>query len=83
MRPTCRRHSKLCIIEPVAIGLRAVANTMQRWKEHKYDKIFHKATQNIYLLWNLVFVGKRLPAQVGKSFSMSLHVNSFSSKKSG
>jgi hypothetical protein len=33
MRPTCRRHSKLCIIEPVATGLRAVANTMQPWKE--------------------------------------------------
>ncbi|MDR3579605.1 MAG: hypothetical protein P4L44_06565 [Oryzomonas sp.] len=32
MRPTCRRHSKLCIIEPVATGLRAVANTMQRRK---------------------------------------------------
>ena len=32
-RPTCWRHSKLCIIEPGAIGPRAVANTMPRWKK--------------------------------------------------
>jgi fructose-bisphosphate aldolase class I len=32
-RPTCWRHSKLCIIEPGATGLRAAANTMPRWKE--------------------------------------------------
>jgi len=31
--PTCWRHSKLCIIEPGATGLRAVANTMPRWKK--------------------------------------------------
>ena len=30
-RPTCRRHSKLSIIEPSATGLRAVANTTPRW----------------------------------------------------
>lgn len=28
----CRRHSKLCITELGATGLRAVANTMRRWK---------------------------------------------------
>src|ERR1035437_3863227 len=33
--PTCQRHSKLCIIEPGAIGLRGVANTRLRWKEHE------------------------------------------------
>src|SRR5664279_2707885 len=34
-RPTCQRHSKLCIIEPGAIRLRGVANTRPRWKEHE------------------------------------------------
>ena len=36
-KPTCWRHSKLCIIEPTATGLPAVANTMPRWKGHKHD----------------------------------------------
>src|ERR1035437_4591249 len=36
-RPTCWRHSKLWFIEPGATGLRAVANTMPRWKEHEHD----------------------------------------------
>lgn len=31
-RPTCWSHSKLCIIEPSATRLRAVASTMPRWK---------------------------------------------------
>ena len=31
-RPMCWRHSKLCVIEPSAIGLRAVAQTMPQWK---------------------------------------------------
>jgi hypothetical protein len=34
-RATFWRHSKLCIIEPAAIGLRAVANTMPRWRGHE------------------------------------------------
>src|ERR1035441_5249702 len=34
-RRTRQRHSKLCIIEPGATGLRGVANTMLRWKEHE------------------------------------------------
>ena len=38
-RPTCRRHSKLCIIEPGATGLRAVANTMPRWKGHEHAQL--------------------------------------------
>ena len=37
-RPMCWRHRKLCIIEPGATGLRAVANTMPRWKGHEHDK---------------------------------------------
>jgi hypothetical protein len=32
-RATFWRHSKLCIIEPAAIGLRAVASTMPRWRD--------------------------------------------------
>ena len=36
-RPTCWRHSKLCFIEPGAIGLRAVANTMPRWRGYEPD----------------------------------------------
>jgi hypothetical protein len=36
-KPTCRRHSKLCIIEPGATGRRAVANTMPPWKRHEHD----------------------------------------------
>ena len=31
-RPMCQRRSRLCFIEPGATGLRAVANTMPRWK---------------------------------------------------
>src|ERR1035438_2611640 len=34
-RPGCQRHSKLCIIGPDATGLRGVANTRPRWKEHE------------------------------------------------
>src|ERR1035437_8974917 len=37
-RPTFWRHSKLWFIEPDATGLRAVANTMPRWKGHELDK---------------------------------------------
>src|ERR1035437_1703960 len=33
--PTRQQHSKLCIIEPCATGLRGVANTRPRWKEHE------------------------------------------------
>ena len=36
-RPTCWRHSKLCIIGPGATGLRAVANTIPQWKGHERD----------------------------------------------
>lgn len=32
----CWRHSKLCIIEPGATKLRAVANTLPRWKGHEH-----------------------------------------------
>src|ERR1035437_2302526 len=34
-RRTRQRHSKLCIIEPGATGLRGVANTRPRWKGHE------------------------------------------------
>ena len=33
----CWPHSKLWFIEPSATGLRAVANTMPRWKGHEHD----------------------------------------------
>ena len=33
----CWLHSKLCIIEPSATRLRAVANTMPRWKGEEHD----------------------------------------------
>ena len=38
-KPTCWPHSKLCIIEPGATGLRDVANTKPRWKGHEHDNI--------------------------------------------
>ena len=38
----CWRHSKLCFIEPGATGLRAVANTMPRWKPNRQDPATHE-----------------------------------------
>jgi hypothetical protein len=36
-RATFWRHRKPCIIEPAAIGLRAMAITMPRWRGHEHD----------------------------------------------
>src|SRR5208282_6114595 len=36
-RPTCCRHSKLCIIEPSVIVLRAGGSTPPRWKGPEHD----------------------------------------------
>ena len=48
-RPTCWRHSKLCIIEPAAIGLRAVANTMPRWRGYEHHNK-HSQTHEIFAI---------------------------------
>jgi hypothetical protein len=65
---TCWRHSRLCIIEPGATGLRAVANTVPRWKGHEHDDkypIHHEncgiAKTGEYPLWNPMPAGTRLP----------------------
>ena len=48
-KATCRRHSKLCIIEPAATGLRAVANTMPRWKGYEHHNK-HSQTHEIFAI---------------------------------
>jgi len=48
-RATFWRHSKLCIIEPAAIGLRAVGNTMPRWRGYEHHNK-HSQTHEIFAI---------------------------------
>jgi len=49
----CWRHRKLCIIAPSATKLRAVANTMPRWKGHEQgSKVLNFAMQDFLRDWS-------------------------------
>jgi hypothetical protein len=50
------RRSKLCIIEPGATGLHAVANTRPRWKSDGLTKEWqHSVTINVSLIKHVMF----------------------------